>query len=161
MTFAPIAIAAVLAWQGVHSSIPQSPQAGTIPVRVTWGALSPDGDSEVTVTNDSPLVVTAWALGVSITRSDGSRGAYPTTQSDTLGVLVAIRSGAVKGMAAGVLQQALDAGLPAERMALALKYTAQRAIAQRANATAFRATIDQGMKYANVAITECRRRQGK
>ena len=92
MTFAPAIVAAVLSCLGLGSPSQQATAADAVPVRVAWSALNPDGYAQVTLTNDSPLIVTAWAVSINITRPDGSRVGHRAAQSDFLGVMVTMRS---------------------------------------------------------------------
>jgi hypothetical protein len=71
----------------------QPGQQPDIPVRLTWSALNQDGYAMVTFTNDSPLVVTAWALGSNIVGPDGSKVVRPSTRTDMWAGLIAARSG--------------------------------------------------------------------
>jgi hypothetical protein len=59
--------------------------------------------------------------------------------------------------AVGVLQQAIEGGAPAQRMAFALKGMAQRAVSQRANDAMFNATLAEAFKTADIYIREGRR----
>jgi hypothetical protein len=82
-----------------------SPQVITdIPVRIAYDPLNPDGYSLVTLTNDSPQMITAWALRVTRTRLDGTVTTTAGMSTDAVGQLVTIRVGLPgPGLASGPL----------------------------------------------------------
>jgi len=84
----------------------QPGQQPDIPVRLTWSALNQDGYAMVTFTNDTPLVVTAWALSTNITRTDGSKTVLPSNKMDTWASLVAARTGLIPAVGPPLLSPA-------------------------------------------------------
>jgi hypothetical protein len=102
MTFAPLIIAAaVLFAEGVYTPTGQSSPAVPIPVRLSWGALNPDGYAQATLINDSPLIVTAWAVSGVITRPDGTTAVRSLMQVDAIGMLANMRSRPTPAVPAG------------------------------------------------------------
>ena len=91
LTAALVAAVALLSPPAIVTQ--QATSTAAIPVRVTWDTLNQDGYAQVTFFNDSPLIVTAWAVGMSITRPDGSTTAAPLRAGmDAIGSLVYLRS---------------------------------------------------------------------
>ena len=236
MRIARLVLAATMVCAVAPRAIAQPAPAGVIPVRLSWSELNQDGYAQVTFINDSPLMVTAWALKAIVTRPDGTSVTLPSNRTDSLGMLAIVRlgrnaptngpllrpgtsythpvrvddpakvsqfslsvdavvyeDGTVMGnrsavamflasrevdatncakwrtafqaasdapdrdSAIGVLQQAIEGGAPAVRMALTLKGLAQRAVSQRANEKMFDATLAEALKTADIYVTEGRR----
>jgi hypothetical protein len=236
MRFARLVLAATVLLSGAPSALAQSAQAGAIPIRISWSELNQDGYAQVTFVNDSPLIVTAWALNATVTRADGATVTLPSSRVDAVGALTTLRlgrsglppgpllrpgepythpvrvddparvsrfslridavvfeDGTVTGnrsavaiflgsrevdatncekwritfqaatdapdrdSAIGILQQAIEGGAPAQRMAFTLKGLAQRAVSQRASDAMFNATLAEGLKTADIYVREGRR----
>jgi len=236
MRIARLVLAATMVCAVAPRAIAQPAPPGAIPVRLSWSELNQDGYAQVTFANDSPLMVTAWALNAIVTRPDGATVTRPVTRVDAIGALATLRlgrnvptvgpllcpgtsythpvrvddpakvsqfslsvdavvyeDGTVMGnrsavamflasrevdatncekwrtafqaatdapdrdSAIGVLQQAIEGGAPAVRMALTLKGLAQRAVSQRANEKMFDATLAEALKTADIYVTEGRR----
>ena len=236
MRIARLVVAATMVCAVAPRAMAQSAQTGAIPIRISWSELNQDGYAQVTFVNDSPLMVTAWALNAIVTRPDGTSVTRPSNRMDTIGMLAIVRlernaqaagpllrpgtpythpvrvddpakvsrfslivdavvyeDGTVMGnrsavamvlasrevdatncekwrtafqaaidapdrdSATGILQQAIEGGAPAVRMALTLKGLAQRAVSQRANEKMFDATLAEALKTADIYVTEGRR----
>jgi hypothetical protein len=236
MRSARLVLAAAVLMSGAPPAMAQSAQADAIPIRISWSELNQDGYAQVTFVNDSPLMVTAWALNAIVTKPDGTSVTRPSSRTDSIGMLATLRlgrnapsvgpllrpgtsythpvrvddpatvsqfslsvdavvyeDGTVMGnrsavamllasrevdatncekwrtafqaatdapdrdSAIGVLQQAVEGGAPAVRMALTLKGLAQRAVSQRANDRMFNATLAEALKTADIYVAEGRR----
>ena len=49
--------------------------------------------AQVTFVNDSPLMVTAWAVNAVVTRADGATVTLPSSRVDAIGALATLRIG--------------------------------------------------------------------
>lgn len=102
MPFMP-AILTALILSSSTQIIGQEPGSDAIPVRLAWTAMNADGFSQVTLTNEGPLAVTAWALKVSITRQDGRTETRPSFTTDGLGAFASGKLGSPLAGAGTVL----------------------------------------------------------
>jgi len=84
------------------------------------------------------------------------REAQATTAERWLSAFRAAADAGDADAGAEILKQGVDA-LPAAGMGHMLKGIAERAIAQRANARAYRAALEEGSRTAEVYVVECRR----
>ncbi|MCX6539488.1 MAG: hypothetical protein NT151_11245 [Acidobacteria bacterium] len=93
MTCARLVLATTMLYVAVPCAVTQPTPTGAIPMRISWSELNQDGYAQVTFVNDSPLMVTAWALNATVTRPDGTTVTHPSSKTDTIGMMASVRLG--------------------------------------------------------------------